>query len=47
MLADALATALFFVGPEALADAYAFEYVRMRTDGVADWSAGLPGEVFR
>jgi thiamine biosynthesis lipoprotein len=46
MLADALATALFFVGPEALEDAYAFEYVRMRTDGVADWSAGLPGEVF-
>jgi FAD:protein FMN transferase len=47
MLADALATALFFVGPEALADGYAFRYVRMRTDGVADWSADLPGEVFR
>jgi thiamine biosynthesis lipoprotein len=47
MLADALATALFFVGPEALADAYAFRYVRMRTDGVADWSPDLPGEVFR
>ena len=47
MLADALATALFFVGPEAPADAYPFEFVRMRTDGVADWSAGLPGEVFR
>lgn len=46
MLADALATALFFVGPEALAEAYAFRYVRMRTDGVADWSADLPGEVF-
>lgn len=47
MVADALATALFFVGPEALADAYAFRYVRMRTDGVADWSDDLPGEVFR
>jgi thiamine biosynthesis lipoprotein len=47
MLADALATALFFVGPEALADGHAFRYVRMRTDGVADWSADLPGEVFR
>lgn len=47
MLADALATALFFVGPESLADGYAFRYVRMRTDGVADWSADLPGEVFR
>jgi thiamine biosynthesis lipoprotein len=47
MLADALATALFFVGPEVLAEAYDFRYVRMRTDGVADWSADLPGEVFR
>ena len=47
MLADALATALFFVGPEVLAEAYVFKYVRMRTDGVADWSPDLPGEVFR
>ncbi len=47
MLADALATALFFVQPESLADAYDFEYVRMRTDGVTDWSVALPGEVFR
>jgi thiamine biosynthesis lipoprotein len=47
MIADALATALFFVGPEVLADAYDFRYVRMRTDGVADWSPDLPGEVFR
>ncbi|MGT2424861.1 FAD:protein FMN transferase [Amnibacterium kyonggiense] len=47
MVADALATALFFVGPEALLDAYDFRWVRMRTDGVADWSADLPGDVFR
>ncbi|GAA2748678.1 FAD:protein FMN transferase [Amnibacterium kyonggiense] len=47
MLADALATALFFVGPDTLTDAYDFRWVRMRTDGVADWSADLPGEVFR
>ena len=47
MLADALATALFLVPPEALADAYDFRYVRMRTDGVASWSPDLPGEVFR
>lgn len=47
MLADALATALFLVPPEALTDAYDFRYVRMRTDGVASWSPDLPGEVFR
>lgn len=47
MLADALATALFFVGPDALQQEYDFRYVRMRTDGVADWSPDLPGEVFR
>lgn len=47
MLADALATALFLVAPEVLADAYDFRYVTMRTDGVASWSPDLPGEVFR
>jgi thiamine biosynthesis lipoprotein len=47
MLADALATALFLVAPEVLADAYDFRYVVMRTDGVASWSPDLPGEVFR
>jgi thiamine biosynthesis lipoprotein len=47
MLADALATALFLVPPEVLADAYDFQWVRMRTDGVASWSSGLPGELFR
>ena len=47
MLADALATALFLVPPEALTGAYDFRYVRMRTDGVASWSDDLPGEVFR
>ena len=46
MVADALATALFLVEPEALEDAYDFRWVRMRTDGVATWSADLPGEVF-
>lgn len=46
LLADALATALFFVDPEALAGVGGFRYVRMRTDGIADWSPDLPGEVF-
>jgi len=46
MLADALATALFLVQPEAL-EAFAFTWLRMATDGRAHWSPGLPGEVFR
>lgn len=46
MLADALATALFLVPPEALAADFEFEWVRMRTDGVVTASAGLPGELF-
>ena len=45
MLADALATALFLVPPEALGD-FDFEWVRMRTDGVVTVSADLPGELF-
>lgn len=47
MLADALSTALFLVTPEALMDRFDFQYVRMRTDGVATRSPGLPGELFR
>jgi thiamine biosynthesis lipoprotein len=46
MLADALATALFLVQPEAL-EGFAFTWLRMATDGRAHWSPGLPGEVFR
>lgn len=47
MTADALATALFFVEPAALQDAYDFGYVRMRSNGLADHSRDLPGELFR
>jgi thiamine biosynthesis lipoprotein len=46
MLADALATALFLVPPEALEEEFAFTWVRMATDGRAHWSPDLPGEVF-
>jgi thiamine biosynthesis lipoprotein len=46
MLADALATALFFVEPDTLATEFDFRYLRMWTDGRAHWSADLPGEVF-
>jgi thiamine biosynthesis lipoprotein len=43
--ADALATALFFVGAERLAD-FDFRYVRMFTDGSAEFSPDLPGRLF-
>ena len=46
LVADGLATALFLAEPAALAERYAFRYVRMFTDGTAEWSADLPGEVF-
>ncbi len=46
MTADALATALFLVPPEALEGVADFRFVVMRTDGRASWSADLPGEVF-
>lgn len=46
MEADALATALFLVPPEALEDRFAFRWVRMRTDGVVSASRGIRGELF-
>lgn len=47
ILADALATALFFAESDVLAADFSFRFVRMWTDGRAHWSADLPGEVFR
>ncbi len=46
MLADAAATALFFDGGPAFADAHGVEWVRMTTDGRVEWSAGRRMEVF-
>ncbi|THG28560.1 FAD:protein FMN transferase [Naasia lichenicola] len=43
--ADALATALFFVGADRLAD-FDFRFVRMFTDGSAEFSPDLPGRLF-
>jgi thiamine biosynthesis lipoprotein len=45
LIADGLATALFFAEPERLRG-FEFEYVRMFDDGRLDWSPGLQGEVF-
>ena len=46
LLADGLATALFFADPSDLARAFDFEWVRMFATGVAERSADLPGRLF-
>ena len=47
MVADGLATALFFADAPRLSAAFDFHYVRMYAGGQADWSLGFDGEVFR
>lgn len=46
LLADGIATALFFVPPEQLLPSYSFHYVRMLQSGVVEYSTHLPGEIF-
>lgn len=46
MRADALATAHFFAGPDALMGRFEHEFVRMHADGRVLRSASFPGEVF-
>lgn len=46
MRADAIATALFFAGGDALAAEWGVAWVRMATDGVVDWSPGCPAALF-
>ena len=46
MSADGLATALFFVHPDALRHPFQFEWVRMLADGRVDHSPGFKGEIF-
>ena len=46
MTADGLATALFFAGPQELAAGFDFDYVRMFTDGRADYSPAMAGVLF-
>jgi len=46
MVADGLATALFFTEPARLVETFEFDYVRMFASGRAQRSAGLPGELF-
>jgi thiamine biosynthesis lipoprotein len=46
LLADGLATALFFVPPARLAEHFEFDWVRMHSSGIAERSRTLRGEVF-
>lgn len=46
LLADGLATALFFVPPERLLSSYSFHYVRVLQSGVVEYPKHLPGEIF-
>ncbi len=46
LVADGLATALFFTDPSHLAEAFDFHYVRLFASGRAERSADLPGELF-
>lgn len=41
MIADGLATALFFVEPNLLKESYTYEYMRVHADGSADFSEGF------
>ena len=46
LLADGLATALFFADPAELAETFEFEWVRVFSTGTAERSADLPGRLF-
>ena len=46
LVADGLATALFFAEPARLCEAFAFEWVRLSIDGRLESSAGFRGELF-
>jgi thiamine biosynthesis lipoprotein len=47
LVADGLATALFFAEPARLAEEFDFDFVRMFADGRVESSSGLDGELFR
>lgn len=46
VVADGLATALFFVPGERLASSFDFAYVCLRVDGSVDYSSNFKGELF-
>lgn len=46
MIADGLATALFFVSPKVLSTKYTYEYLRMHADGSIEYSDYFAGGLF-
>lgn len=46
MIADGLATALFFADPSLLAQHFEYQYVRLHEDGSLDYSHNFGGELF-
>ena len=46
LVADGLATALFFVEPKILAKSFDFDYVRMYFNGTIDYSHGFEGKLY-
>ncbi|NOJ61628.1 FAD:protein FMN transferase [Arthrobacter sp. 260] len=46
LIADALATALFFVPPDVLLAEFEFDYVRITSEGRAHYSSSLAGALF-
>ena len=46
MIADGLATALFFVDPNVLRKQFNFEFLRMRHNGAIDYSTAFEGRLF-
>lgn len=46
MIADGIATALFFTLPEKLLNKFDFHYIRMHDDGSVDYSSKFIGELF-
>lgn len=46
LLADGIATALFFTDPRVLRKSFDFEYVRMHTNGAIDYSPAFEGKLY-
>jgi thiamine biosynthesis lipoprotein len=46
MIADGMATALFFTDPKRLQESFAFEFLRMHENGAIDYSPAFEGKLF-
>jgi len=46
MLADGIATSLFFTDPSVLRTAFEYDFVRIHADGTIDYSQAFEGKLF-